>query len=100
MTQTEIIEDTVIFTIYRFFSKGKKFAIGDCAFEGNSNVVAGLKRPRNKAEKLFDQISRSEQVVVEHVNAWIKNASVGQKHKIQELARQIGAKCIYCLWYV
>ena len=41
---------------------------------GNSNVVAGIKSPRTKGEKLFDQISRKEQVAVENVHAWIKNA--------------------------
>ena len=29
-----------------------------------ANVVAGIKSPRTKGEKLFDQISRKEQVAV------------------------------------
>lgn len=74
--------DAVIGTYNKLFKRilGKKFALTDPGFEGNSNVVAGIKSPRTKGEKLFDQISRKEQVAVEHVNAWVKNAKVLDKN--------------------
>ena len=68
--------DGLVGTYNRFFKQilGRKFAIADTAFNGNSNIVAGLKKVSTEGEVIFDRISRSEQVVVEHVNDFVKNS--------------------------
>jgi len=51
-----------------------KLALGDPGFQGVDYVVAGLKsnQVKTQAHFEFDRITRSEQVVVEHVNNFVK----------------------------
>lgn len=78
-------------------------ALGDTGFGGVSYVVSGLRsnQVRTASEKLFDKISRSEQVIVEHINNFIKKCA-----SINKLSPFIHNRChltacvfICCGWY-
>jgi hypothetical protein len=60
---------------------GTKFALGDPGFQGVDYVVAGFKSSAitTDAQDVFDDISRTEQSAVEHVNNFIKKSAVLSK---------------------
>ena len=74
--------DALAATYNQCFRKvlGKRFAMADTGFCGISNVVAGLKGPLDTyGKRVFDKISRKEQVIVENVNCW-QGRNPGQVH--------------------
>jgi hypothetical protein len=82
---------------------GNKFALADPGYNGVDYVVAGFKakQVRTEAEKVFDRISRSEQVAIEHINNFIKKSSTLSKlnkfhHGIDKL---VPCVFIICGWY-
>lgn len=54
-----------------------KFSLGDPGFSNVANVVSGYRNcdlPKTDGHKKFDRIGRHEQIVVEHINCWIKQS--------------------------
>jgi hypothetical protein len=53
---------------------GRRYALGDPGYAGVDYVVSGFKTNQliNEERRVFDRISRTEQVVIEHVNNFIK----------------------------
>jgi len=81
-----------------------KFALGDPAYEGVDYVISGFKTNQlknDKARHIFDRISRSEQVIVEHVNLFIKTCKTLSKRNqfIHSRHLHIGCVFIVCGWY-
>ncbi len=62
----------------------KNYALGDPGYAGVDNVVSGFKSNQLVSDgcRKFDAVSRSEQVVIEHVNKHIKNCRVLSKSNI------------------
>lgn len=75
---------------------GKEFALTDCAYSGLDFCVAGFKGSQPKDEKRikFDAVSRSEQVVVEHVNAFFKKAKSVSKETTFHHSIEVQAACV------
>jgi hypothetical protein len=78
-------------------------ALGDPGYAGVPFVVAGLKSNQvsSISHQVFDRISRSEQVIVEHVNRHIKQFTVLSKHQAFTHQRQlhVGSVFLICGWY-
>ncbi len=75
---------------------GKEFALTDCAYSGVDFCVAGFKGNQLTCEnrKKFDIITRTEQVVVEHVNAFFKKAkSISKEIKFHH-SIEVQAACM------
>ena len=79
------------------------YALGDSGFAGVSYSVSGFKTNQLKSEqhKVFDKVTRSEQIVVEHVNCFIKKCKCLSKegkfiHSHETLAL---LSLIICGWY-
>lgn len=56
---------------------GGKYCLGDPAYVGVAGVVAGYKPahlPKTKGHAKFNTKSREEQVIIEHVNCWLKKS--------------------------
>ena len=70
------IHDSLIATYAKSFKEiiGSDFALGDPGFLGVGYVVPGFKPGtiRRWEERVFDKISRSEQVLIENANKGIK----------------------------
>lgn len=71
--------------------------------KGSDWIVAGLKcnQINTEAHRIFDSISRSEQVIVEHVNCFIKKcATLSKQHKFNHGNEKLVA-CVFivCGWY-
>jgi hypothetical protein len=82
---------------------GKKFALGDPGFQGLSWVVPGFKpsHVNTRAEEVFDDISRTEQAPIEHVNNFIKkSATISKLGKFIHGHEKLAA-CVFivCGWY-
>ncbi len=82
-----------------------RFALGDPGFSGVPYVVSGLTTPqlRTQADLKFDDITRSEQSIVEHVNNFIKKCEVLSKsskfiHKPQKLVNCVFILCGWLNW--
>lgn len=79
------------------------YALGDPGYGGVPYVVAGFKsnQVHTEADRTFDRISRSEQVVVEHVNAFLKQVEVlSKRSKFEhEISMLVSAVFIVCGWY-
>lgn len=83
---------------------GKDFyALGDPGYAGVPYVVAGLKsnQLRTKEDLDFDTISRSEQVLIEHVNRFLKGCTVLSKRVVFKHSRVLHVTCVVicCGWY-
>lgn len=80
-----------------------RYAIGDPGYNGVPYVVSGLKfNQLNSDEKReFDRVSRSEQVIIEHVNSFIKSCKVLSKKNqfIHGRDKHISCVFIVCGWY-
>jgi len=76
---------------------GKNFVIGDTGFQGVPYVVAGLKSNQihDDAEREFDKISRSEQVIIEHINNFIKKCTTINKCDVFIHSREHLAACVF-----
>ena len=84
-------------------AKSKSLSLGDSGFQGVSYCVAGYKPVHIKTDqqRVFDTITRKEQVVVEHVNCFIKKCKSLTKegrfiHSPETLA---GIAIVVCGWY-
>lgn len=82
---------------------GDSFALGDPGFAGVPYCVAGFRGNQltSVSHKTFDSISRSEQVIIEHVNSFIKQTEVLAKsskfcHRLDLLVH-----CVFIVtgWY-
>jgi hypothetical protein len=80
-----------------------RYALGDPGYNGVPYVISGLKFNQLTSEerKEFDRISRSEQVVVEHVNSFIKSCKVlSRKNQfIHGRDKHIFCVFIVCGWF-
>ena len=79
---------------------GKKYLLGDPGFQAVSNCVAGFKNahlPKTPEHKKFDQVSRQEQIVIEHVNCWLKKSKTVDK---ETKFRHSRSKLILCVFIV
>jgi hypothetical protein len=81
----------------------RNLVIGDTGFGGVQYVVAGLKANQisHAGHRHFDRISRSEQVLIEHVNNFIKKCkSVSKKNTFLHTRQHLSASVfIICGWY-
>jgi hypothetical protein len=82
----------------------KKFALGDPGYAGVEWVVSGFKTNQLKdlpGREKFDDVSRSEQAQVEHVNNFIKKCKVLSKSHIFVHSREKHIACVFivCGWY-
>ncbi len=73
------------------------YVLGDTGFQGVDYVVSGLKNNQIKslAEKKFDKLSRSEQVIVEHVNNFIKKCVSINKSDVFKHSRVHLTACVH-----
>ncbi|KAL0490866.1 3 TM domain-containing transmembrane protein [Acrasis kona] len=83
---------------------GDNYALTDSAYSGLDFVVAGYKTTSigdNERRKRFDEVSRREQKIVEHVNGWFKKCrSVSKRHAFQHsLPLHISCVAIACGLY-
>jgi hypothetical protein len=79
------------------------YALGDPGYAGVPYVVAGMKSNQLQTEDdyEFDKTSRHEQVVIEHVNSFLKHFSVLSKGKKFKHSRVVHVSCVVicCGWY-
>ena len=77
--------------------------MGDPGFAGVPYVVAGFKSNQLKSSDHleFDRISRNEQVLIEHVNRFIKDCKVLSKKAVFKHSRALHVACVitFCGWY-
>jgi len=82
---------------------GSKYCLGDPGYQGVPYVVSGLKSNQllSHAHHQFDRVSRSEQVVVEHVNCFIKSCkSLSKRNQfIHGREKHIACVIIVCGWH-
>jgi len=75
----------------------------DSGFAGVPYVVAGLKsnQLKTKEQQHFDFISRKEQILIEHVNRFIKQWKVLSKRVVFKHSRVLHVSCVMisCGWY-
>jgi len=80
-----------------------KFALGDPGYEGVPYVVSGFKSNLLTSNEriVFDRISRSEQVAIEHVNNFLKSCkSLSKRNQfIHSRDKHIACVFIVCGWY-
>jgi len=80
-----------------------RYVIGDPGYNGVPYVVSGLKfnQLNSDERREFDLISRSEQVIIEHVNSFIKSCKVLSKKNqfIHGRDKHISCVFIVCGWY-
>ena len=80
-----------------------RFALGDPGYANVPYVVAGFKTNQlnSVAARTFDSITRTEQVVVEHVNQFVKSCKVLSKKVKFTHSRAKHILCVYivCGWY-
>ena len=71
--------DSLISTYNHFFHEilGNRFTLGDSAFSGTSTVIGSFKPSQVKTpqKRVFDRITRREQILIEHVNCWVKSSA-------------------------
>jgi hypothetical protein len=83
---------------------GAKFALADPGYQGVNWIVAGFKTSQltSPAHQVFDQISRSEQAMVEHINNFIKKCAVLDKTTKfihSDHSKLVACVFIVCGWY-
>jgi hypothetical protein len=80
-----------------------KFALGDPGYAGVPYVVSGYKTNQltSPVRRLFDKTSRSEQVIVEHVNNFIKSCRCLSKRHQFAHTKDKHVLCVFiiCGWY-
>lgn len=81
----------------------KNFALGDPGYAGVDYVVSGFKSNQlaNPQCREFDIVSRSEQVIIEHVNNFIKSCRVLSKSNQFHHSREKHISCVFIVsgWY-
>lgn len=79
------------------------YALADPGYAGVPYVVAGLKSNQLKSPRDFDfdTVSRSEQVLVEHVNSFLKGCKVLSKKVTFKHTRTLHIACVVicCGWF-
>ena len=99
------VQDSLCANYNKNFRKimGGKLALADPGYGGVPYIVTGLKNNQliTQARKEFDRISRSEQVIVEHVNNFIKKCNTLSKQSKFTHSKEllIGCVLICCGWY-
>jgi len=82
---------------------GTNYALGDPGYSGVPYVVSGFKisQLNNDDKKCFDRITRNEQVIVEHVNLFIKSCKCLSKRNQFVHGREKHVMCVFivCGWY-
>ena len=82
---------------------GNKFALGDPGYARVSSVVDGLKSNQlnSQAAREFDKITRTEQVIIEHINKHIKGCKVLSKRHMFMHGRELHICCVFiiCGWF-
>lgn len=80
-----------------------RYALADPGYAGVPYVVAGLKSNQVKStnDLDFDSTSRSEQVLIEHVNSFLKSCKVLSKKVAFKHSRVLHVSCIVicCGWF-
>jgi len=100
-----IIHDSNAARHNKFFEEilGDKFALRDPGYAGVRYVVAGFKSNQLTSEEanLFDRRSRSEQVVIEHVNGHVKACKALSKKNMFLHSRSMHIACVFivCGWF-
>jgi len=88
---------------FRRIVGAKHFALGDPGYAGVDYVVSGFKSNQlvNPQCRSFDAISRTEQVVIEHVNNFIKSCRVLSKSNQFHHSREKHINCVFIVtgWY-
>jgi len=81
----------------------KRYTLGDPGFYGVCYVVSGLKTNmiNCEADLKFDSITRSEQIIIEHVNGFLKKFEVLSKQSvfIHDPKLLSGCVLLLCGWY-
>jgi hypothetical protein len=79
------------------------YALGDPGYAGVPYVVAGLKsnQLKEKEDQEFDTLSREEQILIEHVNRFLKACIVLSKNVVFKHSRVMHVSCVIicCGWY-
>jgi len=82
---------------------GDNFALGDPGYAGVDYVVSGFKSNQlNTEERLkFDRVSRTEQVLIEHVNAHFKGCKSLSKRIVfhHKVDKHVTIVLLVCGWY-
>eukprot|EP01121_Diplochlamys_sp_Union-15-3_P015606 TRINITY_DN5200_c0_g1_i4.p1 TRINITY_DN5200_c0_g1~~TRINITY_DN5200_c0_g1_i4.p1 ORF type:complete len:169 (+),score=13.50 TRINITY_DN5200_c0_g1_i4:324-830(+) len=82
---------------------GNRFALGDPGYNGVPYVISGLRvnQINSSAHSKFDMVTRSEQVIVEHVNCFIKKCAVLSKQCKFIHMPELLVACVFiiCGWY-
>jgi len=82
---------------------GENFALGDPGYAGVDYVISGFKSNQLRTEERvkFDRITRSEQVLIEHINAHFKGCKSLSKRSVfhHTIDKHVTIVLLVCGWY-
>ena len=94
---------SLFFEDFRVMVGRKNFTLGDPGYAGNDYVVAGLKSNQVTTPEAirFDEVTRTEQVIIEHINRHVKSCRVLSKSNQFHHGRDKHVCCVFIVsgWY-